>query len=141
MDLVELGAEMISEKLDVDPTTVKAALSGVMGDGKGGLDLSGIAAGMADGGDLQQALGSWLGDGDNEPVSSSSIENLLGEAQLGQLAGAMGADGKDLAGSLAEVLPQIMDKASEGGKLKDEYAAGQGGDLGSLLGTARSFLG
>ncbi|KAA9133249.1 hypothetical protein F3N42_02515 [Marinihelvus fidelis] len=143
MDLMEMGAQMIAEKLgvDIDPATVQAALSGVMGDGKGGLDLSKVAAQMANSGSFGSVLESWLGDGDNASISATGIEDLFGKAQLSQLAGALGAGEQDLAGTLSQVLPQIMDKASQGGALKDEFAGGQGGDIGSLLNAAKSFLG
>jgi hypothetical protein len=49
----------------------------------------------------------------------------------------LGIDAEQAAGSLTALLPQLMDQASSGGSLLDEFA---GGAAGGLLDMAKSFL-
>ncbi|MEM1112100.1 MAG: YidB family protein [Pseudomonadota bacterium] len=137
MELVEIGAQLLSEKLglDVDASTVSNALSSLLGDGQGNIDFAGLAAKMTASGGLGSVLNSWLGDGANSPIDASSITDLLGGGALSEFAGAIGTDADSAAGGLADVLPQLMDKASSGGELLESV-----GGVGGLLGAAKSFL-
>lgn len=137
MDLIQLGAQLLSEKLglEVDSSTVSSALSSLLGDGRGNVDLAGLANKMASSGQLGSVVSSWLGDGANSPISADSILSLLGEGQVSNFASAVGTDAGSAAAGLADVLPQIMDEASSGGSLLEAA-----GGLGGLLGAASSFL-
>ncbi len=138
MDLIEMGAQMLSEQfgVKVDAQTVRGALSGLLGDGSGDIDLSSLAAKMAGNGELGTLLGSWLGDGANQSISADTITDLFGQDELSRFAGQVGVSQREAAGGLADVIPQIMDKASSGGSLLDQFAGGSGG----LLGAAKSLL-
>ncbi len=137
MDIVQLGAQLLSEKLglNVDSSTVTAALSKLLGDGKGSVDFAGLAAKMAGSGELGGILNSWLGDGSNSPISADTILGLLGKSQVAQFAGEVGTDTESAANGLADVLPQLMDKASSGGSLLQSV-----GGLGGLMGAAKSLF-
>ena len=54
MDIVKIGAQLLSDKLglQLDSSTVESALSGLLGDGQGGIDLAGLAGKMASSGEL-----------------------------------------------------------------------------------------
>jgi len=136
MDLIEMGAQLLSEKLgvNVDPQTVRSALAGLLGDGQGELDLSGLASRMAGSGELDTLLGSWLGDGANQSLSTDSVRDLFGQEQVGQFADKVGVDNQAAAEGLAEVIPRLVDKASSGGRLLEEFG---GGDL---LGAAKNLF-
>lgn len=137
MDILELGAQLLSDKLglQVDPATLKSALSGLLGDGSGNIDLAGLAAKMTANGNLGSVLDSWLGDGANAGISADSVLGLLGEGAVADFAGKLGTDSGTAAAGLADVLPQMMDKASSGGSLLESA-----GGLGGLMGAAKSFL-
>jgi len=137
MDILQLGAQMLSEKLglQVDSATAASALSGLMGDGQGNFDLAGLASKMASTGDLGGIVSSWLGDGANSAISADSIVGLLGDSRVSDFAAQLGTDKDSAAAGLADVLPQLMDKASSGGSLLDSA-----GGLGGLMGAAKSFL-
>jgi len=137
MEIVELGAKLLSEQLglQVDPDTVATALSGLLGDGQGGIDLAGLVSKMTQSGQLGSLVSSWLGDGANGAISAESLMGLLGENNLTQFAGSVGTDTSSAAQGLAEVLPQMMDQASSGGSLLDAA-----GGLDGLMGAAKSFL-
>lgn len=137
MDLIEMGAQLLSEKLglNVDTGTIANALGKLLGDSEGNLDLTGLAARMTESGGLQSVLGSWLGDGANSPISAESILSLLGEGNVAAFAGEVGTDTGAAASGLSEVLPQLMDEASSGGNL-----LASAGGLGGLMNAASSFL-
>jgi uncharacterized protein YidB (DUF937 family) len=137
MDILAVGAKLLSEQLgiNIDPQTMQSALSTLLGDGKGNLDLAGLASKMASNGDLGSVVSSWLGDGGNATISAESIMSLLGESKVSEFAGTVGTDAGSAASGLAEVLPQLMDNASSGGSLLEAA-----GGLDGLMGAAKSFL-
>ena len=137
MDILAIGAKLLSEKLGVaiDPQTMQSALSTLLGDGQGNLDLAGLASKMAANGDLGSVVSSWLGDGGNAPISAEGVMSLLGDNKVSDFAGAVGTDTSSAAAGLAEVLPQLMDNASSGGSLLEAA-----GGLDGLMGAAKSFL-
>ena len=135
MDILEVGAQMLSDKLglQVDPAQIQGALSSLLGDGSGNIDLAGLASKMASSGELGSIVSSWLGDGANASISADSVLGMLGEGNVSSFAQQLGTDTGSAAAGLADVLPQIMDKASSGGSLLDSA-----GDVGGLLGAAKS---
>ena len=137
MDILQLGAQMLSERLglQIDQNTVSSALSTLLGDGQGTIDLAGLVSRMASSGELGTIVSSWLGDGANSAISADSILGLLGEREVSDFASKLGTDTGSAAAGLADVLPQMMDKASSGGNLLDSA-----GGLGGLMGAAKSFL-
>ena len=137
MDLIEMGAQLLNEKLgvNVDAATLQSALTQLMGDGQGGMDIAGLASNMAGSGDLGAMLGSWLGDGSNQPMSADTLSSMFGPEKIGQFADKVGVNSQQAAGGLADVIPQLMDQASSGGHLLEQFGGTEG-----LLGAAKSFL-
>lgn len=78
---------------------------------------------------------SWVGSGQNMPVSADQLGKVLGGDVLGQMSGQLGMNQGDLLGQLAQMLPQVVDKLTPQGQIPqgDVHAMG-GNDLGSLLG-------
>ena len=137
MDILKMGAEMLTQKLgsSVGTDGMMAALSGLLGDGKGGIDLAGLASKMMASGDLASLAKSWLGDGANQKMSPASLMSVLGENKIADFAGKVGVDTTTAANGLSDVLPSLMDKASSGGSLLDSV-----GGAGGLLGMAKKLF-
>ena len=74
---------------------------------------------------------SWVGMGENQPVSSNQIQQALGSDQVRALAARMGVDPTLASNFLAEYLPKIVDKLTPAGKV-DPTADHQQG-LAALL--------
>ncbi len=75
---------------------------------------------------LGDAAKSWVGTGENLPVSPDALVNALGgSGQLAQLAQGLGLDGSQVSGLLAKALPMIIDQMTPGGQLPAEQG-GQG---------------
>ena len=138
MDLMELGAQLLSETMGLqgDNSNVIGALTKLLGDGQGNIDLAGLASKMAANGNLGNIVSSWLGDGANSSISAQDILGLLGEGNVADFASSLGADTGTAAQGLSQVLPEIMDKASSGGNILESL-----GGAGGLLSAAKSLLG
>ncbi len=135
MDILKLGAQLLSDTRGVDSDAAAGALSNLLGDGQGSVDLAGLAIKMMASGDLGGIVNSWLGDGANSPISAESIQSLLGEQRVADFAAQIGTDSGSAAAGLADVLPQLVDRSSSGGSLLDAAGGVEG-----LLGAAKSFL-
>ena len=143
MDLMKLGTQLILSKLDGNASedSIISALSSLL-DGSGSnssngeLDISSLVTGMMKkGGGLENIVNSWLGDGDNEPISGSQIKDILGKDKILSFASKLGIDEGSAADSLAEAVPQMVDKGSSGGSLLDVV-----GGLDGALNLAKKFL-
>ena len=146
MDLMKIGTQLILSKLGGGASEggIASALSSLLGGGNsdGGFDLSSLVSGMLNnkgsgdsGGGIADIVGSWLGDGDNEAVSGSQIKDMLGGDKISEFASKLGIDEDTAADSLAEAVPQMVDKGSSGGSLLDSV-----GGLSGAIDLAKKFL-
>jgi uncharacterized protein YidB (DUF937 family) len=72
------------------------------------------AAGLGD-----QAA-SWVGTGQNMPVSGDQMHNALGGDFIQQIAGKLGVDASQASGGLAQLLPQLIDKLTPDGAVPQD---------------------
>ena len=77
---------------------------------------------------------SWVGTGQNLPISPDQLGQVLGGDTIGKMAGQLGMNQGDLLGQLSHMLPQVVDKLTPQGQIPQGDIHGMGGDLGSLLG-------
>jgi len=107
--------------------------SGALG-GLGG--LGGLLGTLQNAG-LGQIVDSWIGTGQNQPVSGDQLAQALGDDQLSSLAQTAGIPQSDIAGHLAQILPGLVDHLTPNGQVPES-----GGDLGSEIGNLLGgFLG
>jgi uncharacterized protein YidB (DUF937 family) len=124
--------------------SILGAATGKTDDSGGAAQLIGVLGGLlAQSGGLQGLAGkfaqsgqgnafqSWVGMGENQPISSDQIQNVLGSDQVKALAAKMGVDPTQASTFLAEYLPKIVDKLTPEGKV-DPAADHQQG-LAALL--------
>ena len=104
------------------------ALGGLVG-GEGGLE--GLLAQLGQGG-LGDAVGSWVGTGQNKQVDPQQLAAALGPAKVQQLAGQSGLSIEMLLPLLAAALPTIIDAITPDGKVSSGDATA-GLDIGGLL--------
>lgn len=99
----------------------------VGGNSKG---LGGLVEKFTSGG-LGDIVGSWIGKGENKPVSPDQISNVLGDGKIAEIAKKAGLDPKTASSKISEILPAVVDKLTPNGKVdKDDNA---GFDLSSLV--------
>lgn len=147
-DLIKMGASaFIKSKLsgdngsNLDSGLLTSALSGLLGGGNsdsesgGGLDIGSILSNMSSG-DLGNIAKSWLGDGENESISTDQVTDILGSDKISEFASKLGLSHEEAAGGLADALPQLVDKASSGGSILDSI-----GGISGAIGLASKFFG
>jgi uncharacterized protein YidB (DUF937 family) len=78
--------------------------------------LSGVLEKFNQGGLAEQAA-SWVGKGENLPISPEQISAVLGNGQLAEIAGKFGISPEVLSSQLAEHLPGVVDKLTPDGAL------------------------
>lgn len=95
------------------------------GGGLGGLMEKFQSAGLG------QQMNSWVGTGQNLPVSPDQLGGVFGSDQMSQMAERMGLSTGDLGAQLSQMLPQAVDHFTPDGRAPE----GGLGDLGDLLGS------
>lgn len=112
-------------------------LGQLLGGGTQGGSASGNMAGgnMTGGGGLGGLLGqlqqaglgsqveSWIGHGDNQPVSPQQLNNAFGEQQVNSWAGQAGMQPHDFLSQLSQHLPNAVNGMTPDGRLPDEGTA------------------
>lgn len=82
-------------------------------------------------------IGSWVGTGENQPISPDTLQNVLGSDAVGALASKVGIDPGQVSGILAQVLPHVVNGATPNG----EVPAGGQLDTSNVLGTLTQLAG
>ena len=95
--------------------------------GLGGLMEKFQQAGLGD------AAKSWVGSGENHAVTGDQVTSALGSDTIADLASKMGMSHGDAAGSLATMLPGLIDKLTPHGAAP-AGGLGNAGDLMGMLG-------
>jgi uncharacterized protein YidB (DUF937 family) len=128
---------------------LKGALQGLAGNNSGSSPLLQIAAQMLSNGgqfgglqgliqQFQQAglgshMNSWIGTGQNLPISPEQLTQVLGSGQLQQIAQQAGMDPRALSSGLSQVLPQMIDKLTPHGQAPNGGLDDVMGMLGNLM--------
>ena len=139
MDLMKMGQQLLADKLGDKAGGAMDALSGLTG---GNLDMGSLMGKLKDGG-LGGQVDSWMGDGENEPVSAEQMKSALSEEELAAAAEKMGCDTDTAAQQLSDAIPGLADKMSGGGSMLDPSALAEklgAGGLGEKLGGASGLL-
>ncbi len=119
-----------------------AVLGKMMGD-KGGMaqvamemfnqhgGLNGVLDKFKAGGLAEQAA-SWVGKGNNLPISAEQISSVLGSGAIADMAAKFGISPETLSAQIAEHLPTVVDKMTPDGEVTS--------DSGNLLSTVLGML-
>ncbi len=127
MGLLDGLASQVLGKVMGGNTDGIAATAMEMFNNNGG--LSGVLDKFKSGGLSEQAA-SWVGHGENLPVSADQITSVLGNGQIAEMAAKFGLTPEVLSSQIAQHLPSVVDKMTPNG----EVGAESGGLLNSVLG-------
>jgi uncharacterized protein YidB (DUF937 family) len=123
--------------------SVAGAVLGKLGGQQGGMaqiamdmfnqngGLAGVLEKFQAGGLAEQAA-SWVGKGENIPVSADQISSVLGSGAIADMAAKFGIDPATLSAQIAEHLPTVVDKMTPNGAVE--------GDSSNLLSTVLGML-
>ena len=82
--------------------------------------IQGLLAKFQQAGMGQQAQ-SWIGTGQNMPISPGALSQIFGQGQLGQIAQQLGMTHQQAADGLAQALPHVVDQMTPGGQIPAEH--------------------
>ena len=132
--------------------SILGAVAGKTASSGGANPLIGILGGLlAQSGGLQglankfsqsgqgDTFSSWVGMGENQPISGGQVQKVLGSDEVNALAAKLGVDPAQASHFLAEYLPKVVDKLTPEGKV-DPAADHQQG-LAALLPSLLQSLG
>lgn len=74
---------------------------------------------------LGSVVSSWVGTGQNLPISADQLHNVLQGGALQDLAAKSGMDTTQLAGLFSALLPHVVDKLTPNGQVPDASALSQ----------------
>ena len=143
-DLLKMGANMIQNShnestSNIDTNSITNALSSILGGTNEEIDLSSIISNVANSG-LGDVVSSWIGSGDNESIDTDGISNLLGEDKIAQFADNLGIDIETAKDELSNILPDIVDKATNEDSSLVANLLDQVGGAEGLMNLANSFF-
>jgi len=124
MDVIKQAAERFLNGVDPGNTkglslnTIVSSLQELMTDSGGKFDLGRIVSNLNAQG-LMSIADSWLGNGENAPITTDAVKNLFGKEKLSQIATKLDLDEDSVANGITKALPGIIDKSSRDGSLLD----------------------
>ena len=71
---------------------------------------------------------SWVGTGPNEQLSANQVGEVIDEQEIDQIARELGVSHEEACQAIAQVLPELVDRASPHGHLPEQH------DLDDLFG-------
>ncbi len=111
------------------------ALSMLSNNQQGGSGLAGLLGQFQQAG-LGNVVQSWIGKGENLPISGDQLQQILGSGQIAQIAQQLGLSNEQTSGQLADLLPTLIDKLTPHGE-----APQQGfGDSDAMMKMLQGFL-
>jgi uncharacterized protein YidB (DUF937 family) len=104
-----------------------------MGKGGGGQQsMNGLISTLEENG-MGDQVKSWVGTGDNKPISPDQVEQVIGADKIGQAAQAAGMSPEEAKKDLSQILPALVDQATPQGQ-----ASSQMPDIEAML---KQFMG
>ena len=140
MDIIQIGVQLLQSKLGRTLQTgdIASALGGLLGGDN--FDIGSLISKVQGNSGLASMAASWLGDGANSAISGSQVMDIFGKDKVTEFASKLNIDEATASNGLADMLPQLIDKASSGGSLLDS-AMGSMGGAGGLMGMAGKLFG
>ena len=90
--------------------------AGAPAGGLGGMGGLGDLIGKFSRGGMGDVMSSWVGTGQNQPISGGQLTNVLGNDTISDLARQLGLSNEETAGQLSQVLPEVVDKLTPNGQ-------------------------
>ena len=78
---------------------------------------------------LGDHMSSWIGTGENLPISADQIKDVLGSDKIKELASKLNLGEHDTSKSLADLLPQLIDRLTPDGSVPHQDMLSQGIDM------------
>jgi uncharacterized protein YidB (DUF937 family) len=129
MGLFDKIVSMVGENLasgSGSKALLQHAISLIESPGIGG--LAGLIEKFQNGG-LGDIASSWVGKGDNQPVSGEQMLRTLGNDKIREIAASLGISNTEAADGLASALPRLIDRLTPDGVIPEDSILKQGLEL------------
>lgn len=73
---------------------------------------------------LKDTFSSWVGAGENKPIQSAQLQQILGSDAVAEVARKIGLDAQTVLPLLCQFLPQVIDKLTPNGAVEDSNPSG-----------------
>ena len=125
-----LGAVMGGGQQGANP--MAAILGSLLSNDGGHGGLGGMVEKFTQAGGAEM-IQSWIGKGENMPISGDQLTNILGSDAVAGMAAKLGINPADAAGQLSSMLPGLIDQMTPNGHAPEGGLGGMG-DLAGMLG-------
>lgn len=136
MGLLDRAFAMLGENhlplMDARTRLLQAALSLLANNGQVG-GLHGLVSRFQEAG-LGNVISSWIGPGQNVPITPEQVQQVLGDGPLQQISEETGLTEHDAANQLSDMLPDLVDKLTPAGHVPR-------GGLGNMSALLDHFMG
>ena len=122
--ILQLGSQLFGNKLDtngdgaLDMNDAGTILYSLMGGNDGSVNLGNLQERAQENG-LGSLFASWLGDGENMPISIEQVTAFISSDKINEIASQFGISPNSVLSGLQEALPAMVDKASSGGSFME----------------------
>ena len=116
MDLMGMASDFLKGNATEGGSDVMGALSQLIGEGES-LNLESLLESMGGASGLGDIAASWLGNGENLPISAEQVSALFGSEKLSSFASSLGVDSDSAIDTITQVLPNLVDSSSPDGSL------------------------
>jgi uncharacterized protein YidB (DUF937 family) len=137
--LEDMAGKELSSMLASSSNPLASTVMQVINNQPGG--LSGLVQQFHDKG-LGSLVSSWVGTGQNLPISADQIQHVLGSEQVKELAAKAGISPDIASSHLAQLLPMVIDHLTPGGQIPQAAGATSGSGSSMLeagLGMLKGF--
>jgi uncharacterized protein YidB (DUF937 family) len=114
--LEDMAGKELDSKLSSSSNPLAASVMQMIHSQPGG--LSGLVQQFHDKG-LGSLVSSWVGTGQNLPISADQIQHVLGSEQVKELAAKAGISPETANSGLAQLLPMLVDKLTPNGQIPE----------------------
>lgn len=123
-DSVLKAATGTAPAVDGSQSSLASAVLSMLSNNQTG-GISGLAQQFAARG-LGHIISSWIGTGQNLPISAEQLQNVLGSSQVQEIAAKLGLAPEAVNAGLAQILPQIVDHLTPNGQVPQGELLAQG---------------
>jgi uncharacterized protein YidB (DUF937 family) len=124
MGLLDMAKSMLGAQGTGNNQELLNLVTGLIGNqGAGG--LGGLVQQFKDQG-LHDVVSSWVGTGENLPVSPDQLQKVFGGQRMQEMAAKVGISPDALGGQLSQLLPKVVDHLTPNGTIPEHSAVESG---------------
>lgn len=113
-------------------TPLRAVISSLLSSAGGSGGLAALVQQFRQAG-LGETIQSWIGSGQNLPISADQLKQVFGADRMQQMAANAGMDQQQFGGQLSELLPKVVDRLTPDGQVPSGGVDSTLGMLSTLM--------